>query len=258
MLKLIIKKFAVTTRINSVLSKKFETICETKKKDGHELISIWFKHNENFIPSSNHWVSDYQIQNRFSNSYVTRSFPVSNKFYQDFLGKAKQLNENRCSLLRYCIEKIVKEHEEQNVIGQNDASEAVMSNKLSTVEAAKILGIPKNAIYPLIRSKQLKATKLTLYNLNAWQITQEDLKDYQDTQVKLNELKATEKKEFHNIAHEIAERLGVTGMLILGTNKLENGNNVMSLYNLNFDQVGRLVLELGHHLIDISTNKEGN
>ena len=120
MTKHIQKKFITTTWINSQLLKEFKTICEIKKKDGAELVRIWFKQNENVIRPSSDW-RHYQVNN------TSLSFMFTNKFYQDFWKKATQLEENRCSLLRYCVEKIVREYEEKNLVSKNDTSEKGMS-----------------------------------------------------------------------------------------------------------------------------------
>jgi hypothetical protein len=101
-------KFVATTWVNSQLLKEFKTICEIKKKDGTELVSIWFKQNKNVIPSSSDWCHG-QVNN------ASLSLMFNNKFYKDFWKKATQLEETRCSLLRYCVEQIVTEHEEKKV-----------------------------------------------------------------------------------------------------------------------------------------------
>jgi hypothetical protein len=160
--------------------------------------------------------------------------------------------------LRYCVEQIVKEHEARNIAVPSTSFKQARKDVMKIKEVAGILGMSQTHIFRLIYSKKLKATKCKSKsrNIDFWQITRKDLQDYQDVKAKLTELKRSEKKEFSNLAHEIAERMGVTGVLILGTNKLENGNNTLSLYNLDFNQVGGLVLNLGHQLCDIS-NKEG-
>jgi hypothetical protein len=120
MTKSIKGKFVATTWINSQLLKEFKTICEIKKKDGTALVRIWFKQNKNVIPPSSDWCHG-QVNN------ASLSLMFNNKFYKDFWKKATQLEETRCSLLRYCVEQIVTEYEEKNAVSKNDALEEGMS-----------------------------------------------------------------------------------------------------------------------------------
>lgn len=101
-------QFLTTTWINSELLKEFKTICEIKKKGGDELVRLWFRKNKNIISHSSDWCRN-QVNNR------SLGLMFSNKFYQDFWKKATQLEGTRCSLLRYCIEQIVKEYEDKKV-----------------------------------------------------------------------------------------------------------------------------------------------
>lgn len=102
-------QFVGTTWVNSKILKEFKTICEIKKKDGNELVRLWFLKNKNVILSSSDWCLN-QVNNR------SLSFMFKNKFYKDFWNKATQLGENRCSLLRYCVEQIVKEYEDKKIV----------------------------------------------------------------------------------------------------------------------------------------------
>lgn len=108
MTKYIQAQFVGTTWVNSKLLKEFKTICEIKKKDGNELVRLWFRKNKNVISPSSDW-----CRNQVNNASLSLMF--KNKFYKDFWNKATQLEETRCSLLRYCVEQIVKESEDKKI-----------------------------------------------------------------------------------------------------------------------------------------------